>query len=227
MNHFDQTKIELEDKWLTVSLGAPHSVLSWAIIGGGISTQSSVVWHQINNADLPVSVDAVDFFQRKLNERAGLDRAVGFLTSASLNNYSHRVCARDKHQVRCLGTVGLSNGVRVGVVNPQLEKVGTINLLVQLSGGLSFPASLEAMSVAAEARTLAVLEARVSSGSGRDGSSWITGTGTDCIAIASAQGEAGDFYAGKHTIWGQLIGQTVFECVTDGIKKWKELKNGE
>lgn len=226
MNQVEGAQIDLQNDWLTIQFGKPQSVVSWAIIGGGVGTRRSVAWHRVKNTDLTEDVDPVDFFQRKLNERGVGESTVGFLTSAHLGNYCDKVATREKHWVRCIATVGMSNGVRVGAVPVALElsKVGTINLLVQTSGALTLSASLEAMSIAAEARTLAVLEGKIPS---YNGCGMATGTGTDCIAVASAPsipGMSPDIYAGKHTVWGQLIGQAVHSAVSDGIRKWKEQK---
>ena len=80
---------------------------------------------------------------------------------------------------------------------------------------------LEAMSIAVEARTVAMTSLRTRSTAS---SSVATGTGTDCVVVAaplsSEQGPAR--YAGKHTALGAVIGQAVLDAVTAGGRAWME-----
>jgi adenosylcobinamide amidohydrolase len=77
---------------------------------------------------------------------------------------------------------------------------------------------LEALAVATEAKTAAMLESAVaSSRSGQPA----TGTGTDCIVIASPKGHPCAPYAGKHTDVGSAIGGAVLDAVREGARVWK------
>ena len=70
--------------------------------------------------------------------------------------------------------------------------------------------AIEASSLVAEARTLALLEAAVvSRRSGRPS----TGTGTDCIVVASPLGRRKTPFAGKHTEVGHVVGAAVSDAV--------------
>jgi adenosylcobinamide amidohydrolase len=115
-----------------------------------------------------------------------------------------------------VATVGLGNALRVG--DPALPAAsGTINLLCRLSVPLSPTAALEALTIAAEARTVAVREAALPS---RRSGRFASGTGTDCIVLAAPVGPAGAAYAGKHTAIGQVIGAAVGDAVARGIEDW-------
>lgn len=226
----DDALIHLEGNWLKMSFDQPHFVLSWAIIGGGSGQRDAVVWHKVHDSELSEDLDPVLFFQNRIMKKGIGRNPVGFLTSASLKDFTEFTVIRKDRWVRCIATVGLNNAVRVATVrqntfiqsDPRKQfQVGTINLLVQISQNLSLHASLEALSIATEARTLAVLEAKLLS---HGGNGFVTGTGTDCIAIASRAEKIKDseIYAGKHTELGQLIGEAVYFAVTLGIQKWKE-----
>lgn len=126
-------------------------------------------------------------------------------------------------RARCVATVGLRNALRVGDPSQVMQKVGTINLLCHLSIPLTEEAHLEALSIAVEARSAAVLEAAIPSlQSGLPS----TGTGTDCVVMAAPSVESQSpglasgvlRYAGKHTEAGSLIGKVVFDAVRQGIK---------
>jgi hypothetical protein len=67
-------------------------------------------------------------------------------------------------------------------------------------------AQLEAMSIAVQARTAAVMDADLHLASGR-----ATGTGTDCVALACPPGD--QRYAGLHTAVGEAIGAAVREVI--------------
>jgi adenosylcobinamide amidohydrolase len=113
-------------------------------------------------------------------------------------------------------TVGLGNALRAG--DPPLPaKVGTINVLCRLSMPLSDAALLEALALAAEARTLAVLECRYPSVVSELPAS---GTGTDCIVIACPNSGAPGAYAGKHTEVGAALGACVHEATRRATEGW-------
>ncbi|WP_300074236.1 adenosylcobinamide amidohydrolase [uncultured Ruegeria sp.] len=94
---------------------------------------------------------------------------------------------------------------------------GTINVAVRVDAGLSQTGLLEAMSIAVQARTAAVMDARFDLPTG-------IATGTDCVAIAGLAGST-DF-AGLHTdIVGPVQCCSVYDAVSVGAGAWKmELK---
>lgn len=69
------------------------------------------------------------------------------------------------------------------------------------------------MTIAAEARTAAIQQIglRVSTGIA-------TGTGTDCIAVASPAGSRD--YAGLHTELGEWIGRATHDAVLAAAQDW-------
>lgn len=210
-------RVALNDVWLEVRFPEPQRCLSWAIVGGGLRTAAAVVWHQVRDGDLGVDTDAADLLRTRLRER-GLGRAVGLLTSAPLREYVEATGERDGVRAGCIATVGMSNALRAGDPPGLGAGAGTINLLVWISAPMTRAAQIEALALAAEARTVAVLEADVpSTRSGRPAS----GTGTDCIVVACPPAGAPLAYAGKHTVAGHLIGATVEEVVRRGIQRWR------
>jgi len=76
---------------------------------------------------------------------------------------------------------------------------------------------LEALALAAEARTLAVREADIPSTRSGEPSS---GTGTDCIVIAVPDRSGGAHYAGKHTVLGHVLGAAAYSAVAQGLARW-------
>jgi adenosylcobinamide amidohydrolase len=207
-------------RWLEVDLGIPHSTLGWTLLGGGWRQSQCVFWHQVSDADLPPDVDARLFFEERRKRRMADAQGVGFLTGCSLAEFVERRREWGGLSARCVATVGMRNALRIGdLPRTTSNHPGTINVLVQISARLSECASLEALSLIAEARTLAVLDACVPS---TVGNGLATGTGTDCIVVACPLVSNDDReldYAGKHTDAGYLIGSCVYDAVSHGVRQ--------
>ncbi len=202
---------------LVVRLGAPHAVLSWALVNGGRRTATDVVWCQVREDELCPPVDPALLLRARLAD-ACLPDAVGLLTSADLAQYVTAEREWRGMRARCVATLGLGNALRAGDPPGTAARIGTINVVCQLSRPMSDLAQLEAMSIAAEARTAAVLDVGVAS---RRSGAPATGTGTDCIVIAAPERRGGARYAGKHTDAGHLVGASVYEAVRAGASLWQ------
>ena len=126
-----------------------------------------------------------------------MNHAFGLLTSARLDDYVYLKKEFGLYRAHCVVTVGMGNALCVSDFPTAFNHVGTINVLCQVSVPLSEGAFLEAISIAAEARTLAALESGILSSRTQRPA---TGTGTDCIVIAAPDGADGRKYAGKHTV---------------------------
>lgn len=214
--------LERDGSWLVARLAAPHRLLSWAIVGGGLRRGDAVAWLAVREEDLRPPVDERDLMHRRLVER-GLDGAVGLMTSCDLDRAVTHEVRWAERSARCVVTVGLGNALRAGDPPGMSARVGTINLLCVVDEPLADSAMLEALALAAEARTLAVCEAGVAS---RRSGAPASGTGTDCIVIAAPEGGAGARYAGKHTVAGHLIGAAVREAVARGVADWVATDRG-
>jgi len=211
--------------WLEFRFQQPQDVLSWAVLGGGRRRAQRVIWCQVNDDDLKPPVKPVDFIRDQALLRGQSPAAtVGFLTSADISGYADMTLDFGGLQGRAVATAGMGNARRAGdACGPSGRigpaPVGTINLLVSLSCVLSESAFIEAMSIAAEGRTLAVLENKILSPVSQK---LATGTGTDCICVsAQSAGSKGRKYAGKHTDVGYLVGQLSYQVVHKAVANWK------
>ena len=204
---------------LVVRFGRVLEVASWAIVNGGRRRAEAVAWLEVRNSDLPPEVDPARLLADRL-EAHGLTGAVGLLTSRRIDRFREARADLGGVVAQALATVGLSNAVAVGDEPGPLAVAGTINVLCALSAPLTEAAAREALSVAAEARTAAVLEAQVPS---RRSRRLASGTGTDCLVLAWPAGpEPGVPYAGKHTAVGAAVGRAVREAVAAGVADWRE-----
>lgn len=228
MIEYQPPKLSACRRWLEVDLCVPHTTLGWTLIGGGLRQAQCVFWHQVSDADLPPEVDARLFFGEQIKQRAVDAKGVGFLTGCSLSDFVERRFDRGGLSARCVATIGLRNALRIGEPPGTIAvSLGTINILLQVSRPLTECAALEALSLVAEARTTAVLDGQVPSSIG---TAVATGTGTDCIVVASplsSYGEAEVDYVGKHTELGHLIGSCVYDAVNYGVWQAKSSQNGQ
>ncbi len=205
------------DRSLVVHFAAPQRMCSWAIVNGGLTDARAVGWIEVRDEELRPPTDARTLLRARL-ANAGAPDAVGLLTSRDLAAFVD-VTSRDYDaSARCIATVGLGNALRAGDPTGPVARIGTINLLCHVSVPLSDEALLEAMSIATEARTAAILDAAVPSV--RSGAP-ATGTGTDCIVLAAPIALRRETYAGKHTRIGHVVGAAVSEAVRRGATQWK------
>lgn len=213
--------ITLTPPWLEYDLGTPHQVLSWSVNRPGYHTAKRILWREIRNADLPPGLDVGDWLAGELAARGASD-AICLLTSRRIDRHVLRDAREGDVSAQALATVGLSNAERVGHRMDRTGRdwnrdlgatFGTINIAVRLDHPLSQTGLLEALSIATQARTAAIIDAGHHLPTGP-----ATGTGTDCIAIAAPEGA--DDYAGLHTDTGIALGRAVYDAVLQGARDW-------
>ena len=217
-------QLDLDPPWLVADFGAPLRVLGWAINRPGFARARRVVWREVRGADLRPGLDPAAWIAGELAGR-GLGDAPALLTSRPLRHHVLRRAEVGGAVVECLATVGLSNGERVGTRRQAGQGLwGTINLAARISTPLSEGALVEALSIAVEARTAAVMETAPRSRDAAAGpvaspiTGPITGTGTDCAVVAAPPGAGA--YAGLHTPLGEALGRSVYAAVRQGAEDW-------
>ena len=205
--------VHLSRPWLIADFAAPLRVLSWAPMRAGYATTTRVVWREVRNADLPEDFDVDPWFAQEMARHPG---AVGMITSRDIGTYTQARVTVDGVTAQCVATVGLTNAEAVGsrrTFGP--GDFGTINLCVATDARLTRTAQLEALSIAVQARTAAVLAAGIDLPTGL-----ATGTGTDCAALACLPGRVR--YAGLHTSVGEAVGACVRAAVLEGAVAWTQ-----
>ena len=214
--------IDLDPPWLTARFATVQRVLSWAVHRPGLRVCDRLAWLQVRNADLPEGLDAATYLRQRLAAR-GLEEAVGLMTSSPLDRYQVAEAEADGVHATAVITLGLSNGERVGARRwarepfPPLTAVGTINTLCRVSVPLAGAALLEAMSIVTQARTTALLHRAYEPAPGVGA---VTGTGTDCIAVACPAGAPRQPFAGLHTAAGEAIGAAVLAATCAATDDW-------
>jgi adenosylcobinamide amidohydrolase len=207
--------ITLSPPWLIARLPGLFRIAGWSLNRPGLTMADTVAWLKVRDADLPLGVDPLDLLNRRLAER-GLDNAAGLMTARDVRRFCVAASVDESMRAESLVTLGLTNG---SILDEQGQPsgpvgafpVGTINLLVALSEPLGDGALLEALALAATARTAALLAE-----GGR-----IVGTGTDCILIACPPAASGQCYAGLHTAIGRHLTKAVYRAVRQARHEWE------
>jgi adenosylcobinamide amidohydrolase len=213
----DAVTVELASGLLVVRFAESHRVVSWAMLGGGLRRANTVAWVQVADGELRPPVDPYELARARLIA-AGIPNAVTLMTSRDLRAYVDVERTYGGVACRCIATVGLGNALRAGDPPGPAARIGTINVLCQVSVSLTDEALIESLALATEARALAIREAELpSSLSGLPAS----GTGTDCIVIAAPEASVRERYAGKHTAIGHVVGAAVHDAVRSGAEQWK------
>lgn len=206
-------RAELQRPWLIARLDRPMRLLSHAPFGAGYVTGQTVLWREVRNADLPQDFDAEAWIPAEM-ARAPAQGEVGLLTSRDVSSWRQAAAEAEGAGAEALVTLGLSNAEAVGTRLPwHSADFGTVNILVACSVPLTEAAQLEALTIAVQARTAAIIDLGLELSSGR-----ATGTGTDCIVLACPAG-AGR-YAGLHTAAGEVVGRAVREAVSLAGSDW-------
>ncbi len=204
--------VALDRPWLEARLPRPMRILGWAPVGGGSVTADRVLWREVRNADLTPDFDAIAWFHGEMACRA--PGAVGRLTSRDSGGWRAGGALVEGIRAHAVATVGLSNAEAVGRRLPwHPADYGTINLLVAVEAGLTEAAQLEALSIAVQARTVAVIEAGLQLATGL-----ATGTGTDCVVLACDPGATP--HAGLHTAVGEAVGAAARGAMTLAVADW-------
>jgi adenosylcobinamide amidohydrolase len=212
--------VSVDPPWLTARLPTPHRMLSWAPHNPGFVTADTVTWREVRDADLTEDFDALSWLRDSLSAR-GEAGCVGLLTSRDLGRYRLETACSGRISACCLATVGLTNAERVGSRQRIVQtRPGTINLLAVTDAALDDTALIELSSIAAEARTAAVIDHGPDLPTGR-----ATGTGTDCIVVAAPTGT--EAFAGLHTEVGEAIGAAVYTAVAGGVYAWMAEQEGQ
>lgn len=204
--------VDYSPPWLLARFARPMRTAGWSLNRPGFGLADKVAWLEVRNSDLPLGVDPLALLEERLAERDWPD-ALGLMTACDVRYYQRaRRVARD---VVCevLVTLGLGNAVAFDKAGAPLgggAPVGTINTLIALSTPLTDGAMMELISIAATARTAALLQT--------DGRT--VGTGTDCLVIAAPPAKEGRVFAGLHTEIGQAAAAATFQAVRQAHADW-------
>lgn len=212
--------VTLDDPWLTIDLGQDCETFGWTYRHGGMGQSRKIAWRAVRNEDLGEDFD-IDPWLAAQTAARDLQDAPCFLTSARIADFAQASRSVAGISAHAVATAGLGNAERIGTRLMPEAHPGTINVLVAVDCPLSLPAKIELVSLITEARTTAMLARGHLVATGM-----ATGTGTDCICVASPAGPAPITMAGKHTALGEAVGAAACAALSEAITRWRDPRDG-
>ncbi len=206
----------IDGRSLIIRLPANYQVMSWAPLNGGAWRARVIVNHQIQIGQRAATDNPrpyLDALVRRLGFKPAA--AVAMMTGVDIRKARYAAARRGDLIVGAWCTAGCSNALRVG--DPATVKAtppGTINLALVINQPLAPAAMAEALAMATEARVAAVQSAGITSTRTQQPA---TGTGTDCIVVASPVRGRAHSYCGKHTLLGELIGKAALRSCAKAL----------
>eukprot|EP00985_Skeletonema_marinoi_P007337 scaffold3221_cov126-Skeletonema_marinoi.AAC.4 len=224
-----------------------QSISSAILNGGCqvFETSSSTCSTHVINYKVPSTYDGLNPSPQSLlanfakKEQVDPNNTVGMLTAASMETFSHSSRSAMGVSIDVIVTAGLSNSRSSGAAadffmisedytpdddvdgddgQKQEMKPGTINTIIIVNAPLTQGAQVEAYAIAIEAKCNACVDHNVACA--KDSTKFAMGTGTDCAVLISERpirGQQVIKYAGKHTLFAEMIGQAVYEATSKAI----------
>lgn len=219
---FENIPVVQTDEQIVVTFPFPLKTLSSAVVGSGFKWKQTFVNRHVSKdyqcVD-PIS-DMLEFLETQNFAR---EDSVAMMTAAILSNYSKRYVKQASFELLVVVTAGIGNAVDVSKAGEHVweeEKIGTINTWVFINGQLTDEAFIQAVMTATEAKAKALFDEQIFDPVTK---TVATGTSTDSILISSTQRGETFAYAGTITQLGKAIGQTVYECTVEAVRKGRQL----
>lgn len=223
----DDDEIYYLNDTILINFNVNRNGLSTSVLNGGTNDVYKHVFNQHlsqDKIDYLVNHDVCDYL---INECESLDIdsnfATGLITLAMMENVSIVTKSFKSLEVTAITTAGVrTNASRAGDSASYWEEngefhFGTINIILLTNAHLEKSTLAEAFMTLTEAKTVALNNLRIPS---QYSNGFATGTGTDGVAIFSNTDSKNALTnAGKHSKFGELIGQAVIESVIRAIGK--------
>jgi adenosylcobinamide hydrolase len=223
---------EVKKQTLVIWSKTPLKILSSALLNGGLVEANGIINVQVpegsgsDKSDMHWS-GPEDFLVKAAQEQQlPREKVVGLMTAAKMKNV---VAFTEKYDgvtltvfVTAGATVAVTAGEPAASKSNQLQKIGTINIVVIIDGNLTDGCMVEVIKTATEAKTVALRELDIRS---RFSGDLATGTLTDSVVVGCTQKGEPIQYAGTFTILGELIGKFVREGVKIAIFKQENISS--
>ncbi len=223
----EEIEAEVKDNILVIRSSKPLTVLSSAVLNGGLTEAHAIINVQVPEGSGEDKNDehwnAENFLKTQAQKlRLQNDKVVGLMTAAKMKNVSTATRRYDKTTLTLFVTAGTTVAVTAGepAASKNPQKFGTINIILIVDGNMTDGCMVEAHKTIAEAKTVALRELDVRSQFSGDLAS---GTLTDTVAVACTKRGSLISFAGTFTLIGELIGQSVRQCVKEAIYKQEKV----
>ncbi len=216
--------LSVDDAAVCLSFATRQRVLSSAVLHGGMTQASAYLNLRVPREDEGVCEHPATTLARAVEARDLPLDTVGMMTAASMKSLRVSGEAIADEHLSVVVTAGMHNARRAGdraeyrALGAVPREVGTINLAIVYSGALSPAAMVEAVTVATEAKAAALQDKGITSAVG---AGIATGTGTDAVALFSADSGPEVPFVGKHTLFGERLAHLVITALTASLD-WEE-----
>jgi len=210
----DGITIEVGADAVVVRADRALRVVSSAIVGGGLSHVRAIV-----NLHVPKGFHCADSetdLAAFAHRRGVPSPFVGLLTGAATEKAETAVERRDGLAVTAVVTLGLSNRSAAGRSAPASWAASTINTIVIVDADPEDAALVNLVITATEAKTLALMEAGVTT---PDGGA-VTGTSTDAVVVATTGRGPRCRFGGPVSELGWLAASAVKSAVDASVARW-------
>jgi len=223
---------EIQDNKLVLRSKTPLKILSSAVLNGGLQEANCIVSVHVPeetglDVDDNVHREAGDYLQEE-TAKLGIpqNQLVGIMTAAKMKNVDISTKKFEDITLTAIATAGVHFAATAGdaIASKQSAfppiKWGTINLIVLIDGDLTDSCMVNAVSTAAEAKTVALRELDVRS---RFSGEIATGTVTDSIIVACTKRGRKIEYSGTATPLGEIIGKSVRDAVKKALRNQENI----
>ena len=202
---------------VAVTAEAPLTVLSSAMVGGGLAEARAILNVHVSKTFQPAeAMAALEAFAARRRVRAPY---VGLLTAAWTEKAEVATAQRGPLTALAVVTVGLGNRVTAGV-SPAVVVAApsTINTIVVVDGAAVPAALVNAAMTVTEVKTLALSEAGAKGAHGHAA----TGTSTDAVVIATTGRGTLQRFGGPVSDLGWVVAEAAGVALRRGIARWLE-----
>ena len=216
-------QIEINKNFILINFKYPARTLCSSFYNGGYGRRKSILNIKTSLDELKAKTpdEIIIKYMKRLKLNPQLTAAM--MTSAYLEYAQITYSERDGIEVCSVVTAGTSNALNISETSHTpyaggpIHSPGTMNIVVLTNMWLTDDCLVSSVISATESKTAALIDLNVKS---INGGKVATGTGTDSIAVVS--GTKGKIqYAGGHTVYGQLVGEVVYNAVYRSLKKTK------
>ena len=208
-------EVEIDREAVVVRAGAPLSVVSSAVVGGGFGRARTIV-----NLHVPKNHpcgDPAGDLARFCRARGVPEPWVGLFTSAWTDKATVATETANGVTALAVATVGLGNPVEAGRSPVAIFGPATIHTIVLLDANPDPAAMVNAVITATECKTLALVAAGIRSPEG----TLTSGTSTDAVVIAATGRGPRHRFGGPVSDLGWVVARTVRSALDEGISRWK------
>ncbi|MBM4763257.1 adenosylcobinamide amidohydrolase [Bacillus sp. B15-48] len=213
----NESFLKINHEYIELNSPIPLRTMSSGVVGSGTG------WYQVFiNRHVDKNYNCSDHRREMVEflKENGIEpgETVGMMTAVMTEDVSYQLLKGQGFSVFIVVTAGVGNAIDASNSAQHTFQLtpGTINTWVLVNGTLTEEAFIQSIMTATEAKAKGLQELEVKD---QLTGTIASGTSTDSILVAATQIGRELEYAGTITPLGKLIGQGVYECTVNAIKK--------